>query len=299
AVVIFIFVAGFLLSTLCGYFAGLIGSTNSPLSGMIIITILLLGSLFLLMFKGHDPVEISKLVTIILIVTAVVTALPGISLENIQDLKSGQIVGATPWKQQIILMLGIICSALVIGPVLNLLFNAYGMGGVFPRPGMDPSQMLAAPQANLMATIAKGVLVRDINWSMVGVGAVVAVLGIIVDEILKKRGKRFIVLGMGLGIYLPVSIVSSLFIGSLISYLAKRNSKTHHESQSGTLLACGIVAGNALMGVILAIPFVAMGSSDALALVSAHFAPIATVIGAVVTLLICYWLYKISVKTKE
>jgi putative OPT family oligopeptide transporter len=299
ATVLFIFVAGFLLSTLCGYFAGLIGSTNSPLSGMIIITILLLGSLFLLMFKGQDIVEIGKLVTIILIITAVVTALPSISLENIQDLKSGQMVGATPWKQQIILILGIICSALVIGPVLNLLFNAYGMGGVFPRPGMDPSQMLAAPQANLMATIAKGVLMRDINWSMVGLGAIIAVLGIIVDEILKRRGKRFIVLGMGLGIYLPVSIVSSLFIGSLISYLAKRGAKKENESQSGTLLACGIVAGNALMGVILAIPFVALGSSDALALVSAHFAPIATVIGAVVTILVCYWLYKASVKTEE
>ncbi len=297
ATVIFVVIAGFLLSTLCGYFAGLIGSTNSPLSGLIIITILLLGSMYLLLFKGQDLVEISKLVTVILIVTAIVTALPSISLENIQDLKSGQMVGATPWKQQLILILGIICSALVIGPVLNLLFNAYGMGGVFPRPGMDPSQMLAAPQANMMATIAKGVLTHDINWAMVGIGAVVAAIGIIVDEFLKKRGKRFIVLGMGLAIYLPIQIPLTIFIGTLISHLSKRGRKrSEQESQSGTLLACGIVAGSALMGVILAIPFVVLGSSDALALVSAHFAPIAIILGAIVTILLCIWLYRTSLE---
>ncbi len=297
ATVVFIIIAGFLLSTLCGYFAGLIGSTNSPLSGMIIISILLLGSLYLLLFKGQDAVEIGKLVTIILVVTAVVTALPSISLENIQDLKSGQIVGATPWKQQVILILGIVASSLVIAPVLNLLFHAYGMGGVFPRPGMDPSQMLSAPQANLMATIAKGVLTRDINWAMVSIGAVVAALGIIADEILKKRGKRFVVLGMGLAIYLPIQIPASIFIGTLISHLAKRGKKnTHEESQNGTLLACGIVAGSALMGVLLAIPFVVMGSSDALALVSTHFAPTALVFGVIVTLLLCYWIYRTARK---
>lgn len=293
ATVIFIVIIGFLLATLCGYFAGLIGSTNSPLSGLIITSILLLGGLYLLLFKGLAAAEIGKLMTIMLVVTAIVTTLPSISLENIQDLKSGQIVGATPWKQQVILILGVVVSSLVIAPVLNLLFHAYGMGGVFPRPGMDPSQMLPAPQANLMATITRGVLTRDINWAMVGIGALVAVFGIIVDEILKRRGKRFIVLGMGLSIYLPIQIPASIFIGTLISHLAKRGQKPHQEEgQNGTLLACGVVAGSALMGVLLAIPFVMMGSSDALALVSAHFAPIALGIGVIVTLALCYWLYK-------
>lgn len=292
-ILLFVIVIGFLLATLCGYFAGLIGSTNSPLSGMIITSLLLMGGLFLLLFKGQDAAEIGKLITVMLIVTAIITTLPSISLENIQDLKSGQIVGATPWKQQVILILGIVVSSLVIAPVLNLLFNAYGMGGVFPRPGMDPSQMLSAPQANLMATIAKGVLTRDINWTMVGIGAIVAVLGIIVDEILKKRGKRFIVLGMGLSIYLPFQIPATIFLGTLISHLAKRGRQnTEEESQNGTLLACGMVAGSALMGVLLAIPFVILGSSDALALVTTHFEPIALLLGVISTIALCYWLYR-------
>jgi putative OPT family oligopeptide transporter len=288
---LFIVVIGFLLATLCGYFAGLIGSTNSPLSGLIITTILILGGLYLLLFKGHDMAEINKLITLMLIVTAIVTAVPSISLENIQDLKSGQIVGATPWKQQVILMLGVVVSSLVVAPVLNLLFNAYGMGGVFPHPGMDPGQMLSAPQANLMATIAKGVLTRDINWAMVSIGAVVAVIGIIVDEILKRRGKRFIVLGMGLSIYLPFQLTATIFLGTLIDYLVKRRQHSQEENQSGTLLACGMVAGNALMGVLLAIPFVVLGSSDALALVSSHFTPIALILGVIVTISLAYWMY--------
>ncbi len=294
--IVFIVVVGFLLSTLCGYFAGLIGSTNSPLSGMIIISILVLGGLFLLLFHTGNLVEIGKLTALVLIITAIITAIPSISLENIQDLKSGQMVGATPWKQQVVLIIGIVASALVIAPVLNLLFNAYGMGGVFPRPGMDPSQMLAAPQANLMATITKGVLTRDINWAMVLTGAIVAVAGIIVDEILKKRGKRLIVLGMGLAIYLPFLIPASIFIGTLISHIVKLRKKSKEESQSGILLACGLVAGSALMGVFLAIPFVIAGNANALAIVSDNFAPIATVIGIVVTIVWCYWLYRTAMK---
>ncbi len=295
-VIVFIVIVGFLLSTLCGYFAGLIGSTNSPLSGMIIISILVLGGLFLALFHTNDLVEVGKLTALVLFITAIVTAIPSISLENIQDLKSGQMVGATPWKQQIVLMIGILASSLVIAPVLNLLFNAYGMGGVFPHSGMDPSQTLAAPQANLMATITKGVLTRDINWTMVVTGAIVAVVAIIVDEILKRRGKRFIVLGMGLAIYLPFLIPASIFIGTLINQLVKMKKKTHEESHNGTLLACGLVAGSALMGVFLAIPFVIAGNSDALSVVSAHFAPFAVVIGIVVTIAWCYWLYRIALK---
>lgn len=291
--VLFIVIVGFLLSILCGYFAGLIGSTNSPLSGMIITSILLLGGLYLLLFTGQSAAEIGKLITVILVVTAIVTALPSISLENIQDLKSGQMVGATPWKQQVVLMLGVVVSSLVIAPVLNLLFNAYGMGGVFPRPDMDISQMLSAPQANLMATIAKGVLTGNVHWTMVGVGAIIAVMGIIADEIMKKHGKRLIVLGMGLAIYLPFQVTATLFLGALISYLTKRSRKERQEeSQSGTLLACGLVAGNALMGVLLAIPFVVMGSSDALALVTAHFEPIAIALGIIATVGSAYWIYK-------
>jgi len=223
-----------------------------------------------------------------------VTTIPSVSLENIQDLKAGQIVGATPWKQQLILILGVVVSALVIAPVLNLLFHAYGMGGVFPREGMDPSQMLPAPQAGLMATIAKGVLSHDINWLMVNIGGVIAILGIIIDEFLKRKHKRFVVLAMGLSIYLPFSISAPLFLGTFISYLAKRRLKKENkrEGQSGILLACGLVAGSALMGVFLAIPFVIYGNSNALSIVSASFEPIAVFLGVIITVALCYWIYR-------
>ncbi len=293
----FVLIVGFVLGALCGYFSGLIGSTNSPLSGLIITGILLLGGLYLLLFKVHAAAEVAQLTTMVILITALLTAIPSVAMENIQDLKAGQIVGATPWKQQVILIIGVAVSAFVVAPVLNLLFNAYGMGGVFPRSGMDPTQMLAAPQAGLMATIAKGVLTRELNWVMVLAGAILATIIIIIDHVWEKKKYRFLVLAVGLAIYLPVQIVSTIFLGTLVSYFVKRRQKKsveQQESQTGTLLACGLVAGSALMGVALAIPFVIAGSSNALAIVSGHFEPIAAILGVIALFGLCYWLYRTS-----
>ncbi len=183
------------------------------------------------------------------------------------------------------------------------------MGGVYPRPGMDPSQMLAAPQSALMAAaaVARGVLTRHLNWDMVIVDAFVAVIIIILDEFLKRRNFRVPALAVGLAIYLPPEVIMPVVVGGMISLLLKkpwqrkrRNAEQEqelvHSHQRGVLMACGMVASSALMGVILAIPFVIMGTANALSIVTPRFAPIADVLGVIVFLALCAWFYYVGRK---
>ena len=135
-----------------------------------------------------------------------------------QDLKVGHTIGATPWKQQVMLLVGVIVSAFIIPPILNLLYNAYGIGGVFPHPGMNKAQMLAAPQAGLIAAIAQGVFAQNLEWLTIGMGAVIAVICIMMDEIIKRHGVRLPVLAIGIGIYLPLEASVPIVIGGLLSY---------------------------------------------------------------------------------
>jgi putative OPT family oligopeptide transporter len=309
ATVIFVIIIGFLIATIAGYFCGIVGSSNNPLSGLLITAILLLSVVYLLIFHGFLVTHAKYVASTVIIVATVIAGIGAISGENIQDLKAGHMVGATPWRQQLMMAVGVIVSALVLGPVLQLLFNAYGMGGVFPHPGMNHAQMLAAPQAGLMAAVAQGVISRNLDWSMIGTGAVVAVVIIIIDEFLKKKNKRLPTLAVGLGIYIPPEVIFTVFIGSVVSALVKKPwgkaSRTAKEEQviqeryhSGVLLACGIVAGSALMGVILAIPFVIMGSANALAIDLKGFVTLSHIVSVLVFLSLCYWLYRVG-KTKQ
>ncbi|MGB6976813.1 MAG: OPT/YSL family transporter, partial [Gammaproteobacteria bacterium] len=231
---------------------------------------------------------------------------------NLQDLKAGQMIGATPWKQQFMMILGVIVSSLVVAPVLNLLLNAYGMGGVYPHAGMDPKQMLSAPQAGLMATVARGVFDSTLRWGDISVGMAIAVVGIVLDEIAKKKGYRVAILAIGLGIYLPPEVIIPTVIGGIVSFLVHRTrqqrkksqiaaerSTTEENSQQGVLLACGLVAGAALMGVVLAIPFVISGSTDVLSLVSNRFASLVNIFSVLVTLALCIWMYRVSCSNKS
>ncbi len=303
--VIFIVVVGFLMATICGYFTGLVGSSNNPLSGMLIISLLLLGGVYFILFDIDKTFAHGNVAALMVLVVTVVSAIAAISNENIQDLKAGQMVGATPWKQQFILSIGVVVSALFIGPVLELLFNAYGIGGVFPRPGMDPAQMLAAPQSSLMAAVALGLRGHHaLPWNMVYLGCGVAVLTILMDEYLRvKKNRRLPTLAVGLGIYIPPAVMLPVFIGGLMNYLVKRSVKkakkvdpavVQEKQQRGILVACGLVAGNAVMGVFLAIPFVFLGSSNALSIVPAWFHPIAVVLGFLTLVGLSYWLYAAS-----
>jgi putative OPT family oligopeptide transporter len=184
-----------------------------------------------------------------------------------------------------------------------LLFNAYGIGGVYPRPGMDPTQMLAAPQASMMAAVANGVLTHNLPWNMIGVGAIVAAVCIVIDEILKRVGTRLPVLAVGLGIYLPMSISSPVVIGGFLAFFAHKNlmkmkakklvtaEKITNREHNVLLLACGMVAGAALMGVILAIPFAIAQNADVLRLVMG-FSETANILSIVVTILLIVWFYR-------
>lgn len=310
---VYLLVIGFLLASVCAYFTGLVGVTNNPLSGLMLGSLLLTSVILLPFFSPlihNNPAMIKIAISIVLVITTVVATAVVISGENMQDLKAGKMVGATPWKQQVMLAIGVVVSAMVIAPVLELLFKAYGLGGIFPHPGMDPSQMLAAPTAGLIAAVAQGVFGHSLPWSDVYVGIGIAIAAIFVDEWLKKRNQRLPILAVGIGIYLGPQITLPVIIGGILNYICKsvlnrRNGnspqgrlKNMQAFDQGTMLACGMVAGAALMGVLLAIPFVLRGSSSALALVSESFLPIADGLGLLAFVGLCFFLYKGTVGFK-
>lgn len=307
----YILVGGFISASLCGYLAGLVGSSNTPNSGILLCSVLLLSLIFAPILGVHMDLtaHVDKVAagSFVLLITALVGCISVSANDNIQDLKAGQMVGATPWKQQSILFLGFVVSALVIGPVLELLFSAYGIGNVFPRPNMDVSQALQAPQASIMAAVTQGVFGRSLNWSLLIAGAIIAAVVIVIDELIKHSGYRLPVMSIGIGLYLSVDVATAIAAGGFAAGLAgiklNKNSALseeikHSAKKSATLLACGLVAGAALMGVLLAIPFVLKGSSDALRIVPISFRPIAEVLGLLATLGICIWFYKKTVSVK-
>lgn len=317
--IIFVVVGGFIFAAIGGYFAGLIGSTNSPGSALTLSALLLMSLIILALFgstlhlTSHSEQTLAATALAIIIAT-ILSAATVITNETIQDLKAGEMVGATPWKQQVMLIIGVIIAAFVVPLVLQLLFDAYGIGGVFPHPGMDPTQMLAAPQAGLMAALAQGVFAHDLPWQMMVAGAVIAVICITIDNLLRRGAKGYSlpVLAVGLGIYLPLDSSTPFVIGGIASYLigralVKRNPSSNEADttavregrRKGLILTCGIVAGAALMGVILAIPFALAQSTDVLKLVPDNFTPIADILGTLVILGLLIWIYRVVCHSKR
>lgn len=309
---IYILIGGFTFCSIMAYFAGLIGSTNSPVSGLLVSALLVLCVLLMFIFKVADMSQLENTIGSVIAIGSMVVIGAALSIANdtMQDLKVGQIVGATPWKQQVMLIIGVIVSSFIIPPILQLLYNAYGIGGVFPRPGMDPSRMLAAPQAGLMAAVAKGAFNHLLEWSMIGAGAIIAAICIIIDEYLKRNYQtRLPVLAVGLGIYLPLDASIPVVIGGLLAYIIQHRLNKLYESRKskaltqmnehrhrGLLLACGIVAGASLMGVILAIPFALTENTEALRYVPKFMEPFVGVTSIIATLVLCFWIYKIVLK---
>jgi uncharacterized oligopeptide transporter (OPT) family protein len=260
-------VAGFLFSAVASYMAGLVGSSNNPISGVTIATILT--SALLLVALKTDPV-IGPSAAIL--IGAVVCCAAAIGGDNMQDLKAGRLLGATPYKQQILQMVGVIAAAFVMAPILSLLLNAYGI--VTPVSPDRPA--LAAPQATLMASVASGVFGEGLPWTMVSVGMVVAVAIIALDLILEMRGSAFRtpVLAVAVGIYLPLELETPILAGGLISWAAHRfharrvAAEAEGELKSslmeaasaaarkGLLFAAGLITGEAILGILLAIPIV-------------------------------------------
>ncbi|VVC74798.1 hypothetical protein AQUSIP_00700 [Aquicella siphonis] len=311
----YILVGGFAFCSIMAYFAGLIGSTNSPVSGLLVSALLIICLVFMAFFSFTEwDSQTKEMIGSVVAIGSMVVIGAALSISNdtMQDLKVGQIVGSTPWKQQTMLILGVVVSSFVIPPILQLLYNAYGIGGVFPRPDMNPAQMLAAPQAGLMATVAKGVFSHQLQWNMIGIGALIAVICIVIDELLKKHyGTRLPVLAVGLGIYLPLDSSVPCVIGGILAYLVQfRLDSIYHRHRGepeteikmnahrhrGLLLCCGIVAGASLMGVMLAIPFAIKQSSDALRLMPEQYMSFAGVLSIIVTFMLCAWIYRVVLK---
>ncbi|MDY4338304.1 oligopeptide transporter, OPT family [Xanthomonas sp. LF07-6] len=261
-------VAGFLFVSVSGYLAGLIGSSNNPVSGITISTILFASAVLVVLLGRDSPIGAVAAIMI----GAVVCCAAAVGGDNLQDLKAGYLVGATPWKQQLMLAIGAFSCALIMAPVLNLLAQAYGIGAATPQ---HPNA-LAAPQATLMASVAKGLFGGELPWTMIGIGAGVGAAIIALDEWLKKTGKRFRVpvLAAAIGIYLPLELMVPIFLGGLLTHLVERFHKIRADDEEGrdrahrpgTLFAAGLITGEALMGIAIAVPIVASGRADVLAL---------------------------------
>jgi len=264
AMAVTMLVAGFLFSSVAAYMAGLVGSSNNPISGVTMAT-MLLASLLLLGLLGADSEQGPAAA---IMIGAVVCCAASLGGDLLQDLKTGQLVGATPWKQQLALGAGVLVSVFVMAPILNLLLHAYGIGT--PTPGHP--KPLVAPQATLMASVAEGVFHGGLPWGMVGAGAAIGVGIILVDEWLRRRGASFRapVLAVAVGIYLPLEVDTPIFLGGLIAWAVQRRlRRADTGAGAGTLFAAGLITGEALAGILLAIPIVVTGSTDLLALPAA------------------------------
>ncbi|MBS0272051.1 MAG: oligopeptide transporter, OPT family [Proteobacteria bacterium] len=296
-------------STLASYMCGLLGSSNTPLSGLILMAILLV-SLFLLMLLGTQDNFLGNADALLGAagITILLGALIGCALaiagDNLQDLKSGQLVGATPWKQQIMLIVGVLVSALTLPFIFQLLFEAYGFGDVLPRVGMDPAQALSAPKAALMAAISQAIFTQSMDWTMVVIGILLGMVVLIIDLALKKRNFRwrFPIIAVAVGVYMPLSITVPLFLGGLLSYFSQRalkrakmtvEEKTLTEQRS-ILFASGLIAGEALVGIVLAIPFVVYQSTSVFKVVPEALENSTDVLGLLVFIAVVYWFYRVA-----
>jgi putative OPT family oligopeptide transporter len=274
--VLYVAVMSFLVSAVVGYMAGLIGSSNSPLSGIGILAVI--GFALILVFgvhAGSSPATGTAFVAYALFVTAVVFAAAAIANNNLQDLKTGQLVDATPWKQQVALVIGVVAGAVIIPPILDLLNRAYGFAGA---PGPHREHPLPAPQAGLISALAQGVIQNNVDWSLIETGGLIGVLVIGADALLRrlKPGAHLSPLAVGLGIYLPTQSTLMVVVGAVAGWIFERHAQTRARAEAtkqlGVLLASGMIVGEGLVGVLVAALVAFSGQDFPLALVGDSFA---------------------------
>ncbi|MDA8753856.1 oligopeptide transporter, OPT family, partial [Candidatus Marinimicrobia bacterium] len=267
-------VFGFLFSSVAAYMAGIVGSSNNPISGVTIATILF--SSFLLLLLGKDSIAGASAA---IMIGAVVCCAAAIGGDNLQDLKTGHILGATPWKQQVMQIIGTLSSALVLGLVLDILHTAYTIG----------SPNLSAPQATLMKSVAEGVFSGDLPWLMVGLGCIIGLIIISIDLRQKKNRSNFRVpiLAVAVGIYLPIELTIPIFIGGMISHLSKTSNANETSKRRGLLIASGLITGEALIGIGVALPiFITSNKNWWPKITGFEF------LGPVIFIGVIFWLYK-------
>lgn len=307
------FVMGFLISAACAYMSGLVGSSSSPISSIGILTVIVLAVILLALGHSFDLTTSTQgvqfLTALTLFGTSAVLAIATIANDNLQDLKTGYLIHATPKHQQTVLIIGSVVGSLVISPVLELLYNAYGFSGAMPRENMDVGQALAAPQATLMTTITQGIFAQNLQWNYIFIGIVIGIGFIIFDFLLKYFSNKTLtlpVLAVGMGIYLPPTVTMPLFIGAVLFWIIQRLTKNKESKyqkdveQKGTLFAAGLIVGESLMGVLLAMIIVfsvSKGGSDApLALGLEGWSTAGDILGFISFLVVMFIFYRRCLK---
>lgn len=262
--IIYTLLVGLVVAGVCGYMAGLIGASNSPISGVGIIVVLS-AALLIKVVVGSDPEHVDALVAYTLFTAAVVFGIATISNDNLQDLKTGQLVGATPWKQQLALVVGVLFGAAIIPPVLQLMMTGFGFAGA---PGAGPDA-LSAPQAALLSSVAKGIFGGSLDWGLIGVGAAIGVVVVIINEVLTAatKGKLSLpALAVGMGMYLPIGLTLIIPVGAVLGFFynrwADRQANPERARRMGTLMATGLIVGESLFGVLNAGVIAASGDSN-------------------------------------
>ncbi|MFT9016656.1 MAG: oligopeptide transporter, OPT family [Acetobacter sp.] len=302
AAVLFCVVFGFMMAAACGYMAGIVGSSSSPISGIVIVGAVICTLMILAMeVLGLTPPALlmdgQKLATAFtILVLSAMTATVAISNDNLQDLKTGQLVGASPWKQEAVLIVGCIAGAAVIPPVLNLLYQAYGFVGAMPRPGMDPTHALAAPQPALITMITLGIFTHTLDSNMLCIGLALGGGLIAVDLLLRRRGLSLPPLGVAVGLYLPASVSMTLAVGAVLGWgirraIQRRGSAgaASHADTLGTMLASGFIVGESLTGVALAVLSGALGRDNALSVAGLLPSGLPALLGVGAFGAICWW----------
>lgn len=297
--------AGFLFSAVAGYMSGLVGSSNNPISGITIATILS-SALILLVLMGNDT---TRGPASAILIGAVVCCAASIAADNLHDLKAGYVLGATPMNQQIMLIVGVVASAFVMAPVLTVLYTAYGFGPATPAH----PDALTAPQATLMASVAQGVFGGNLPWGMIWIGIIIGAFVIVFDQILKKKGSSFRmpVLAVAVGIYLPFELDCATMVGGVIAWLVskyqdrKKGQSDYEEAKkrsnrAGLLYASGLITGEALMGILLAIPIAYYGGTDVFSikrLFGINATPFEAWPGLILLAIVGYYMYRVAAKS--
>ena len=308
-----VFIVGFVIAVISGYLAGIIGSSCAPMSGVSILAILC-SALLLVYFFNHFVPNYSvtdnakSLMAIGIFMGSFSIAIAGIANDNLQDLKTGQMVGATPWRQQVALLFGVVIGALVIPLIINLMYQAYGfVGSEMPRLGMDPKAALAAPQAAMMTELVRGIILQHGQWNLLIIGAIISVVFIAIDMLIFKplNWPRLSVLAMATGLYLPSDITMVLVVGSIVNYLVKLKirgknaAEIEAKEQKGISFASGFILGETLLGILFASIIVFSNNSHPLSLVGDNFKYIASILGFIAFMVICYRLYNHAICNKK
>ncbi len=295
--IIIVVIIGFLVSTVCGYMAGLIGASNSPLSGIGILVVATTALFLVVAVKASLPPEAGKaLVAYALFVTSIVFCVAAIANNNLQDLKTGQLVDATPLKQQWALVIGVLAGAVVIPPVLDLVNKAYGFLGA---PGVNPAHALPAPQAGLISALAQSVIQNDVEkWKLMGIGLGIGIASILVDWAFTRTTKtvRMPPLAVGLGIYLPTASTLMIVVGSVVGWWydrrAQRAPRPDAAKQLGVLLASGLIVGESVLGLVVSALVVFSGNSSPLGVVGDSFFIPSLFIGGIAFAVVVFVLYR-------